>query len=146
MAMNQIQFQAGLSMRDFQSLYGTDAQCERALFASRWPQGWRCARCGCAYSFMTRNCTGRQLWECLICGYQSSSIVGTVFEHTKLPLSVWFLALYLMTQHKNAISALALKRQLGGDVQDCLACQAQAFANHAPARGAAPPGRTRGDR
>ena len=114
MAMNQIQFQAGLSMRDFQSLYGTDAQCERALFASRWPQGWRCARCGCAYSFMTRNCTGRQLWECLICGYQSSSIVGTVFEHTKLPLSVWFLALYLMTQHKNAISALALKRQLGG--------------------------------
>ena len=39
MAMNQIQFQAGLSMRDFQSLYGTDAQCERALFASRWPQG-----------------------------------------------------------------------------------------------------------
>lgn len=39
--------------------------------------------------------------------------MGTVFEHTKLPLSVWFLALYLMTQHKNAISALALKRQLG---------------------------------
>lgn len=62
---------------------------------------------------MTRNGGGRQLWECLICGYQSSSIVGTVFEHTKLPLTVWFWALYLMTQHKNAISALALKRQLG---------------------------------
>ena len=78
MAMNRIQFQAGLSMRDFQRQYGTDAQCERALFASRWPQGWRCARCGCPRSFMTRNGTGRQLWECLICGYQSSSIVGTV--------------------------------------------------------------------
>jgi hypothetical protein len=113
MAMNHIQFQAGLSMRDFQRQYGTDAQCERALFASRWPQGWRCARCGCSRSFTTRNGTGRQLWECLICGYQSSCIVGTLFEHTKLPLSVWFLALYLMTQHKNAISALALKRQLG---------------------------------
>ena len=108
MAMNRIQFQAGLSMRDFQRQYGTDAQCERALFASRWPQGWRCARL-----FMTRNGTGRQLWECLICGYQSSSIVGTVFEHTKLPLSVWFLALYLMTQSKNALSSLELKRQLG---------------------------------
>ena len=145
MAMNQIQFQAGLSMRDFQSLYGTDAQCERALFASRWPQGWRCARCGCAYSFMTRNCTGRQLWECLICGYQSSSIVAQCSSTPNCPCQC-FLALYLMTQHKNAISALALKRQLGGDVQDCLACQAQAFANHAPARGAAPLGRTRGDR
>jgi hypothetical protein len=29
-----------------------------------------------------------------------------VFEHTKLPLSLWFLALDLMTQHKNAISVL----------------------------------------
>jgi hypothetical protein len=113
MAMNHIQFQAGLSMRDFQRQYGTDAQCERALFASRWPQGWRCARCGCPRSFMTRNGRGRQLWECLICGCQSSSIVGTVFEHTKLPLSVWFLALHLMTQSKNAVSALELKRQLG---------------------------------
>ena len=62
---------------------------------------------------MTRNGTDRQLWECLICGYQSSSIVGTVFEHTKLPLSVWLPALSLITQSKNAVSALELKRQLG---------------------------------
>ena len=34
-------------------------------------------------------------------------------EHTHLPLRLWFLAMYLLTQHKNAISALALKRQLG---------------------------------
>lgn len=34
-------------------------------------------------------------------------------EHTHLPLTRWFLAMYLMTQNKNAISALALKRQLG---------------------------------
>ena len=36
-----------------------------------------------------------------------------MFEHTKLPLSLWFLAIYLMTQSKNAVSALELKRQLG---------------------------------
>ncbi|SFC53296.1 hypothetical protein SAMN05216344_1211, partial [Polaromonas sp. OV174] len=36
-----------------------------------------------------------------------------MFEHTKLPLRTWFLALYLLTQHKSGISALALKRQLG---------------------------------
>lgn len=113
MAMNQIQFQAGLSMPEFQRQYGTEAQCERALVASRWPQGWRCSRCGCSRSFCTRNGGGRQLWECLICGYQCSSIVGTVFEHTKLALSLWFLAIYLMTQSKNAVSALELKRQLG---------------------------------
>jgi ISXO2-like transposase domain/Transposase zinc-ribbon domain len=113
MSMNRIQFQAGLSMRDFQSQYATEEQCESALFTSRWPQGWRCARCACSRSFCTRNGTGRKLWECLICGYQSSCIVGTVFEHTKLPLTIWFLAIYLMTQSKNAVSALELMRQLG---------------------------------
>ena len=113
MPMNRIQFQPGLSMPDFQSQYGCEAQCEDALFAMRWPQGWHCAHCGCSRSFQTRNGTGRQLWECVICGYQSSSIVGTVFEHTKLPLTVWFLALYLLTQSKNSISAMELKRQLG---------------------------------
>lgn len=52
---------------------------------------------------------GRPLWECFVCGYQSSSIVGTAMEHTHLPLRLWLLAMYLLTQHKNAISALSLK-------------------------------------
>jgi transposase-like protein len=111
MPMNRIQFQPGLSMREFQHQYGTDEQCEGALFASRWPSGWACPRCQCTRHACTHN--GRRLWECLDCGYQCSSIVGTVFEHTKLALSVWFLAIYLMTQSKNAVSALELKRQLG---------------------------------
>jgi hypothetical protein len=38
---------------------------------------------------------------------------GTVFASTKLPLTTWFLAIYLLTQSKNAMSALELKRQLG---------------------------------
>lgn len=113
MSMNAIQFQRGLSLPQFQALYGTEQQCERALVAERWPHGWQCAHCGCKRFFLTRNGQGRQLWECFLCGYQSSSIVGTVMEHTHLPLRAWFLAMYLMTQNKNAISALALKRQLG---------------------------------
>ena len=113
MPINAIQFQHGLSLPEFQALYGSEDQCERAVVAARWPQGWRCAHCGCKRYFLTRNGSGRQLWECFICGYQSSSIVGTVMEHTHLALRLWFLAMYLLTQHKNAISALALKRQLG---------------------------------
>lgn len=113
MPINAIQFQHGLSLPEFHALYGTEQQCEDALVASRWPGGWRCAHCACKRFFLTRNGPGRQLWECFLCGYQSSSIVGTVMEHTKLPLRLWFLAMYLMTQNKNAISALALKRQLG---------------------------------
>ena len=36
-----------------------------------------------------------------------------MFEATKLPLSRWFLAMHLMTQAKNNVSALELKRHLG---------------------------------
>lgn len=34
MSMKHIQFQAGLSLRDFQNQYGTEAQCESAVFAA----------------------------------------------------------------------------------------------------------------
>ncbi len=34
-------------------------------------------------------------------------------EHTKLPLTTWFLAIYRISQAKTGISALALKRDLG---------------------------------
>ncbi|MEX3582367.1 MAG: hypothetical protein VB137_06580 [Burkholderia sp.] len=32
--MNRIQFQAGLSMKEFQKQYGNEAQCEAALVGS----------------------------------------------------------------------------------------------------------------
>lgn len=38
---------------------------------------------------------------------------GTIFESSKLRLSTWFLAMHLLTQSKNFISALELKRHLG---------------------------------
>jgi len=37
----------------------------------------------------------------------------TIFENTNLPLSRWFLSIYLITQSKTGVSALALKRELG---------------------------------
>jgi hypothetical protein len=40
-------------------------------------------------------------------------ISGTIFEQTKLPLTTWFLTIYLITQAKTGMSALELKRQVG---------------------------------
>ncbi len=37
---------------------------------------------------------------------------GTIFEATKLPLTAWFQGMHLMTQAKNNVSALELKRHL----------------------------------
>ena len=43
-------------------------------------------------------------WQCGACAHQTSLI---------MPLSRWFLAMQLLTQSKNNVSALELKRQLG---------------------------------
>jgi hypothetical protein len=52
-------------------------------------------------------------WQCGSCEYQTSLIAGTMFADTKLALRLWFLALQLLTQAKNNVWALELKRQLG---------------------------------
>ncbi len=112
MAMNRIQFQPGLSMPEFLKDYGTEAQCEQALEAARWPEGFGCPRCnGTAYSVVRDGI--RKVFQCNACRHQASLIAGTVFQGTKLPLRTWFLAIYLISQAKTGLSSLALKRQLG---------------------------------
>ena len=112
MAMNRIQFQPGLSMPGFLKDYGTEAQCEQALEAARWPDGFRCPHCGQAAHYVLRD-SARKVFQCNACRHQASLIAGTVFQSTKLPLTIWFLAIYLISQAKTGLSALALKRQLG---------------------------------
>ena len=112
MAMNRIQFQRGLSMPEFFRLFGTETQCEAALEATRWPEGFRCPHCGGAAHCVVQS-RGRKLYQCNACRHQSSLIAGTVFQGTKLALTVWFLAIYVISQAKTGVSALALKRQLG---------------------------------
>ncbi len=57
--------------------------------------------------------TGLGRWQCARCRHQVSLTAGTVLHNTKLPLTVWFWAAYLMTTDKRGISALLLQRQLG---------------------------------
>lgn len=47
------------------------------------------------------------------CYKKFSVTVGTIYENTKIPLSTWYGALYLMTAHKKGISSLQLGRDLG---------------------------------
>ncbi|WP_419634872.1 IS1595 family transposase, partial [Thiolapillus sp.] len=112
MSINPIQFQRGLSLPDFLSQYGTEAQCESALEKVRWRDGFRCPQCGHDHCTVFRR--GQQrLYQCSGCHHQTSLRVGTLFQASKLPLTTWFLAIYLITQAKNGVSALELMRSLG---------------------------------
>jgi ribosomal protein L37AE/L43A len=112
MAMNRVQFQPGLSMTEFLDRYGSEDKCEAALVAARWPQGFACPACASGvHSVFVRD--GRRYWQCGSCRHQCSVISGTIFEATKLPLMRWFVAMHLLTQSKNNVAALELKRHLG---------------------------------
>ncbi len=112
MAQNRIQFQPGLSLPEFIGRYGTEEQCELAIEASRWAQGFRCPRCEGATAWSVRR--GHQaLRLCASCGYQCSLTAGTMMHNTKLPLRTWFLAMHLISSAKNGVAALELRRQLG---------------------------------
>jgi transposase-like protein len=112
MAQNRVQYQRGLSMPEFFDCYGSPQQCEDRVRAWRWPDGFVCPRCqGVWHSEFRRQ--ERLYFQCSGCRYQCSLVAGTVFESSKVPLPSWFLAMHLMTQAKNNVSALELKRHLG---------------------------------
>lgn len=112
MPMNRIQFQPGLSLPAFLQQFGTETQCEMALERARWPDGFRCPHCGEARHYVLRQ-RGRKTFQCQRCRVQTSLIAGTLFQGTHLALTLWFLAIYLISEAKTGLSALALKRQLG---------------------------------
>lgn len=111
MSKNKIQFQKGLSLTEFLKSHGTEEQCLEALIKLRWPEGFECPKCECkAYCRLKSR---RSLFQCNSCRSQHSVTAGTIYHSTKLPLTKWFLATYLMTQSKSGISQLELARQLG---------------------------------
>ena len=112
MAFNQIQFQHGMSIPEFLQCFGTEAQCAEAVKQSRWPDGFRCPRCDSADHCVLGE-DARRLFQCYGCRHQASLTAGSLMEHTKLPLTTWFLAVYLISKAKTGLSALALKRHLG---------------------------------
>jgi len=112
MAMNRVQYQAGLLMFEFFENSGTHEQCEDFVRAWRWPRGFVCPRCAeTSHSEFRRD--QRVYFQCSACRYQCSLVSGTVFESSKPALPKWFLAMHLITQAKNSVSTLELMRHLG---------------------------------
>jgi ribosomal protein L37AE/L43A len=110
--MNKIQFQKGMSLNQFLARYGVEQQCEAALEDARWPEGFRCPKCSNKEHYRYRRVRVK-IFQCCVCRTQTTLTEGTIFHSTKLPLTIWFQAMYLLTQNKNNVSTLELKRLIG---------------------------------
>lgn len=97
------------TLMDFERRFSDESACRAYLFALRWPQGFVCPICGGCQGLAIR----RHLWRCAACRREVSVIAGTIFQDSKLPLTLWFRAMWQVTSQKNGVSALGLQRALG---------------------------------
>src|SRR5215472_14797672 len=98
------------TLAQFQRRFASEEACRAYLAASRWPGGYRCPTCRHREAL---ELPGRHLWRCRACGRDTSVTAGTVLHRTRIPLTHWFWAAYLITTDKRGVSALLLQRQLG---------------------------------
>ena len=97
------------NLTEFEATFATEEACRAYLARLRWPDGFRCPRCGGSKSWPVRGV----LLECAACGCQTSVTARTIFQDTRTPLPVWFRAMWWVTIQKNGASALGLQRVLG---------------------------------
>jgi len=95
---------------EFQEQFPDEASCWKAVRRLRWPRGFRCPRCAHGRSYPI---VERRLEQCQRCRYQASMTAGTLFHKTRVPLRIWFLAIFFVARHKQGISALQLQRDTG---------------------------------
>lgn len=87
-----------------------DDACRDYIRRLRWPRGFVCPHCGAAGEPWAM--AGGWL-RCRACRKETSLTAGTIFEGTRKPLRMWFLAMWFVTSQKNGVSALGLQRELG---------------------------------
>ena len=95
---------------EFIDWFSSDEACLEYLEAVRWPDGFRCPKCGTEQFWPVGK---KALKECAGCHHQTSVASGTIFDGTRKSLRLWFLTMWLVTAEKNGISAMELQRELG---------------------------------
>ncbi|MGI8951957.1 MAG: IS1595 family transposase [Chitinophagaceae bacterium] len=98
------------SILEFQSHFDTDEKCKLHLEQSRWNGTPACPFCGSIN--ICRFKTGKH-FNCRDCRKNFSVTVGTIYENSKIALTKWYLATYILTNHSKGISSLQLASWLG---------------------------------
>lgn len=99
------------SIIEFQKHFDTEEKCRLFLEEQRWGSEPCCIFCG---SIKVKRIKDGKRFQCneKECRKQFSVTVGTVCENTKIPLTKWFLAMYILANHSKGISSLQLASRL----------------------------------
>ncbi len=98
------------NLPEFLEQFGTEEACAEYLFRQKWPEGFKCSKCGFNEAHLLPT---RSIYVCYGCRRHHSLTSGTAFHGTRKGLKKLFLALYFMVSSKQGLSAKELQRQLG---------------------------------
>ena len=99
-----------MNPRQFRRRFRTEGDCLRYVIRRKWPDGFRCPRCGHERSYLIES---RKLYQCAQCGHQTSVTAHTIFHKTRKPLRDWFWAIFLVATRTTGSSARQLQHDLG---------------------------------
>lgn len=94
---------------EFQKYFPSEEACRDYLYQIRWPAGFICPHCGKQRFWITK----RGLHFCIGCNSQVSVTAGTIFQGSKIPLRLWFAAIWHVVSQKQGVNARGLQRVLG---------------------------------
>ena len=100
-------------------IFQDETKAREWLEARVWPTGATCPHCGNADAEKITKLEGKAhrpgVYQCneTECREQFTVTVKTVFERSKIPLTKWLAALFLMTASKKGVSAHQVHRMLG---------------------------------
>ena len=109
------------TVEDMIAAFSDEQQCRRLFEAMVWPSGRICPACGYQNSIaiagrdMGRRRARPGLYQCSSsdCRFQFTATTHTPLHSTKLPLSTWLKALWLMLQSDKGLSSVRLAEALG---------------------------------
>ena len=95
---------------ELQKYFSNEDACWDYLESLRWNGETACPHCGSVKYYKFKN---SRTYKCKDCKKKFNAKTGSIFENTKIPLSKWFVSIYLATSHKKGISSLQLSKDIG---------------------------------
>lgn len=96
-------------------IFQDEAKAREWLEAQVWPDGPVCPHCGALEAATRLEGAAHRpgLLQCNACRKQFTVTVDTLFERSKIPLTKWLMATFLLVASKKGMSAHQLHRMLG---------------------------------
>jgi transposase-like protein len=107
-------------MSDLQNpIFHDDDLAREFLEARMWPDGPVCPHCGVVNEAtkLTGKAHRSGVYQCNGCRQQFTVTVGTLFERSKIPLSKWLMATFLLCSSKKGMSTRQISCMLGVSVK-----------------------------